>query len=218
MWNQVWAEKDSEDEKRIYVHLPVNTWVQESSVLTVKTTCHMNHPLVCVRVYVKGILSLFPEASRTDQDIPGILGLSSQPRPLLFKGDGVHVCVFLDLHGLFRLPPDDPPGQRGDAPWAILFVNHSHVFAILKSQESPWQMLQEGCLISASLWCIPLAGWKQGTPQTNSFTLFNSSCLLFLSVVQCRSYWATSLKECGILGNTLFFLLTFLPIVRSADW
>lgn len=33
-------------------------------------------------------------------------------------------------------------------------------FSILKSQEPPWKMLQEGCLILARLWCIPLAGWK----------------------------------------------------------
>lgn len=141
------------------------------------------------------ILSLFPWGipALTDQDIPGILWLSSQWRPLLFKrGPGSCLCVFR-FAWVILVVSRWSAGARGDVPWAAPLCTSLACFSILKSQESPWKMLQEGCLILASLWCIPLVGWKQGTLQTNSFT--NSSCLLFFSVTQHEFYWAASLKE-----------------------
>lgn len=93
-----------------------------------------------VRVYVKGAegerwgveggvssTQSLPQGVRTDQDIPGILRLSSQWWPLLCEGNRVHVCVFLDLHGLFRLSPHDPPGQGVMHLELFLFVHHLRV-------------------------------------------------------------------------------------------
>ncbi len=136
---------------------------------------------------------------------------------LLFTGERVHVCVLLDLHRLFWSSPYETTKGKGWCTLSCSLPTLLACFSALKSQESPWKMLEEGCLILASLWCIPLEGWKpKHTSQTNSFALF---CLLFLSVSVVRQLpfcWATSLKGHYDISGKISFL-AFLLKVRSED-
>lgn len=95
--------------------------VHASGLVESAVTCPIYHPpFACMETiyqmkhkWAASILSLFPR---------GIIGWIRtflayyDSRHSLKEGLGVQVCVFLDLHGLFRLSPDDPLGHQGDAP------------------------------------------------------------------------------------------------------